>query len=240
MIRFKFPGEIYRLQSQEVQLETGHTWTVIACFYPSYARKYNPNLHELRVLLVYHFVMAFRCLHGVDKLPCCAKRILSKCRIKGYDAMDKSNLPELIVASRISKILSESYQYRADTMAPPSQGFAGDIDFEKTSRESETFDILAAWLALLLRKPQEFDLFGIFHTLLILPNIHFHSNPIYSQLVTALNEQDIQHDHWFRDDKSTCVSEPVEKLSEVSSTVAIFFLTLLTQTHLLIRELQNS
>jgi hypothetical protein len=142
--------------------------------------------------------------------------LLSICLTKGDDSQqDKS--PGW--ASRISKNLSQSYIPRRKTIPLPSaEPFAEESAFGAVGRESAIFEILAAWLALLLQKPKAFDLFGIVYTSLVLPEIGFKVNPIYSRVAPALIEQDIQHDHWFCAEGDISVAHVGKELSEMDLT----------------------
>ncbi|KAL3491675.1 hypothetical protein BJX62DRAFT_236938 [Aspergillus germanicus] len=217
MMKFNFEGKPSRLEYQKVPLESGHICTVIPSFHPSYATKYNPYRPEWRVLQMYHFVMAFRYLHGEDRLPCCAEKIQRMCLTK--DELNSNDNRPAVLASRISKKLFKSYLPRRNTIPLPSeQGFAEETDFEMMNRESEIFEILAAWLALLLRKPQAFEPFGILYTLILLPNANFLFPFISSRIATALSGSDLQHDHWSCDDNDISVIGVGKELSEMGLT----------------------
>lgn len=79
MRRFNFPGKCYRVRSEVIEIADGYTALVIPSFHPSRAVNYFKHRLELRVLLMYHFAMAFRLLGDRATIPYCVSRILDLC-----------------------------------------------------------------------------------------------------------------------------------------------------------------
>lgn len=92
MSRFNFRGNCYRIQSEQIEIVEGHTAIVIPSFHPSLAVNRLKNRLELRILLIYHFALAFHSLYSRTAIPCYAKKIQDLCLYQGERKEDKSLL----------------------------------------------------------------------------------------------------------------------------------------------------
>lgn len=207
MSRFNFPDRHYSLESKIIEIVEGHTAIVIPSFHPSHAINRLENRLELRILLMYHFVLAFRSLSGTTAIPCCDKKILELCSSK-RDSEDNASLSDWDLASRISNQLNKSYLHSETSIVPlSSAGFPTDSLWDTINRESDPFDYLSFWITLLLQKPQKFDLYGILHAEFLSPKADVDSRPLYARLSSALHGLVTERDHWFLNIKDTNIDD---------------------------------
>lgn len=214
MRRFNFHDKSYRVRSEDIEIADGHSALVIPSFHPSQVVNIFEHRLELRVLLMYHFALAFRSLSDGATIPCCASRIRDLCFYQGERKEDKSSPSEWDLATCISDKLNKSYLHYGNEVVPLSKsGFADESLAETIDRESGASDSMNFWLTLLLTKPQKFDLFGIASVLHILRRSN---NPIYSRFSSELLELKVKQDHWFCKAESTHVANVEERLSAVT------------------------
>ncbi|CAP79854.1 hypothetical protein PCH_Pc12g02270 [Penicillium rubens Wisconsin 54-1255] len=214
MRRFNFGGDPYRVRSEHIEIDDGHTAIVIPSFHPSHAINYYKHRLELRVLLMYHFALAFHSLRGETVISCCANKIKDLCLVKGK-RMDSPTDWEL--ASCISDNISQFYLYRGKDVVPLSKGgFADESLSEQIARESETFDSLSFWLTLLLEKPQKFELFGLASARFLLQKANSNHTPLYSKVSSVLLGVVTEQDHWFLQVNDSNVTDVEEKLSSLT------------------------
>lgn len=217
MNRFNFGGKPYRILSEEIEIVEGHTATVIPSFHPSHAVNCWENRLELRVLLMYHFALAFYSLSGRTAIPCCAKKIQDLCLYQGERKEDKSYLSNWDLASCISDKINKSYLDGGKDVVPLTEGVISDESLsDKINRECSTFDALSFWLTLLLKKPHKFELFGITSASFLLQRARANSSPIYSRISSALLNLEIEQDHWFFKTGDTDVADLNERFSAVA------------------------
>lgn len=217
MSRFNFGGKPYKIRSEQIEIVEGHTAIVIPSFHPSHAVNYLKYRLELRVLLMYHFALAFHSLGDRTAIPCCAKRLQDLCLYKGERKEDKSPLSDWDLASCISDKVNKSYLHYGKDVVPLSMGVIADEGLsDKINRESDTFDSLSFWLSLLLEKPQKFELFGIASASFLLKRANTNLNPVYSRISSALLDLVTEQDHWFFKTEDTDVADLEEKFSAVS------------------------
>lgn len=209
MQEFNISAGYCRLESVTAKVGNGDTsTTVIPAFHPSRAVNYYPYQVELRILLMYHFIMAFRFLHGESNIPCCGGKILEKC------CTERSESDTLEI--RILKCLHKSYLYQGRVALPyTGPGFGGETDFEKINGESKIFDMLAALLRLLLKTPHAFDLVGTLNTVALLQDMTSGTDPSAHESPQPLPKQDMAHDHWFCSGDEDPVSETATAVSAI-------------------------
>ncbi|KAF9882570.1 hypothetical protein FE257_006858 [Aspergillus nanangensis] len=208
MARFNFSGRGYRIRTEVVRISDFHEAIMIPSFHPSHAINYLKHRLELRVLLMYHFALAFRSLSSEVAVPCCASRVLDMCLYSGERKEQRAILSNSELASCISDKIHESYlPCKKDIVPLSQQGFESESVTEKINRESDTFSLLSFWLTYLLRKPHKFELYGIAAVLSLLRRANDNFNPIYSRVSLALVQQNIEQEHWFWQPENTTVAE---------------------------------
>ncbi|CAI7673286.1 unnamed protein product [Penicillium viridicatum] len=206
-----------RIRSEQIEIVEGHTAIVIPSFHPSHAVNYLKYRLELRVLLMYHFALAFHSLGARTAIPCCAKRLQGLCLYKGERKEDKCPISDWDLASCISDKVNKSYLHCGKDVVPLSMGVFADEDLsDKINRESDTFDSLSFWLSLLLEKPQKFELFGVASTSFLLKRANTNLNPVYSRISSAFLDLVTDQDHWFFKAEDTDVADIEEKFSAIS------------------------
>jgi hypothetical protein len=204
MDRFNFGGELYRVQSEHIEIVEGHNAIVIPSFHPSHAIYHNEYRLELRVLLMYHFALAFNLLGGNAVIPCCENKIQKLCLYKGERKEDKSPPSDWELASCISDKINNSYLHHGKDIVPLSRDVIADESLsERIIRECDSFDSLSFWLTLLLQKPYKFELFGLASAQFLLQRKMNHPNSLYLKVSFALRDLITERDHWFFESDDT-------------------------------------
>lgn len=196
MKRFYLGGGSYRVKSQLIDIDEGHHATVIPSFHPSHAIYHNRHRLGLRVLLMYHFALAFRLLAEEKVDSCCEKEIQKRCRedrnrkLDTEFSLDNAEW-DLKLASRMLNKTSDPYSHPGKATLPRSKGFPERIT-EKT---------------------QHFDLFRFASASFLLKEARRDSSLIF-EVSSILLDLSTEQDHWFKlfktDDADITAGETIE------------------------------
>ncbi|KAL3470290.1 hypothetical protein BJX99DRAFT_264348 [Aspergillus californicus] len=201
--RFRWPDEAYpyQLSRRDVSLTTTNDYwaTVIPVFCPSQAMEYQKYRLELRILLMYKFLMAFRVLRGKHDTPCCAEKIRA-IWLGPAERLENQRyliLPEIAMA--ISERLSSSYASGTIDINKPLKCLLGDEGIiNEVNYHSYPFRCLSFWISLLLKKPYRFNTFGTSYALFCLRRISKREYDFFPRLPNMLLDQHTPQDHWFQ------------------------------------------
>jgi hypothetical protein len=136
---------------------------------------HSDNRLELRILLMYHFALAFRSVDGTAAIPCCAKEILERC--KRGQPQDESRSSDWTLASYMSSQLNTSYIHYGKDAVPPS------------------FKYSSFW-ATLLDKPHKFELCEVSFAEFLLQRAEVNPSPVYARISSTLHDIVTERDHW--------------------------------------------
>jgi hypothetical protein len=219
MERFNFDRGSYRLQRELVEISDDHSAIVIPSFNPSTAVNYNKHRPELQILLVYHFVDAFRALNdkldGYErpKLPCCAQGILELCHEEPLVLSIPFESREQETAFRVAWILKSSYHGPAIEAPQLSQLPANDG--EEAKEQVNTFEALAFWSTAVFHNRGAFDLSGLVRASFSLrePCLAFY--PVYERLQLSLLDSTAENVHWFCHNVGDAVTGLSNQFSEL-------------------------
>lgn len=201
MERFNFGQGPYRLQRKPVEISDDHSAIVIPSFHPSHAVNFNEHRPELQILLVYHFVDAFRALKDKldgdesPRLPCCAQEILELCHREPRALSTPLASREQEAAFRVAWLLQSSYHGPA-IEAPHLSQIPAD-DGEEAQEQVQTFDALAFWLTAVFHNPRTFNLSGLVRASFSLQKFRLTSYPAYERLRLLFLDSTAVNAHWF-------------------------------------------
>lgn len=217
MKRFESPGEDYRLERKEIEIERGYKTVVLQSFHPSCAVNNADYRPEYRALLIHHFVAAFGELHGEGQLPACAEDLRELCQQKG----NRTSTPyHKFHSARRNVSLTLSARYN-DPFKSISVGF-GDLErSERIMHNAKAHLDMYHWFRRLAQGSRSPGSLALSRIYLFNWKEFFTKEPLYKQVTWLLEMSGTKQASWIApksrlDDDDVVLSNLTTKFNELT------------------------